>query len=257
MNPNTPRIAFASFLIVALLAALLAVLLREPPSVPAPVEESHAPTAMIPDLAASSEGRPFAAPMEAPFEALPPESLPMDDDLPPLASGEAAVPPSPEGTPDPALSAELRPAAKPPALLPLENVSRILIEKSQRRITIYVGDQIARVWPIALGKSPIGTKSREGDNRTPEGVFRVDRLNSMSEYHLSLGLDYPQEKHRSAAQKLGVSAGGDIMIHGQPNQSSMPKLPGDWTAGCIALTDDEIEELFAATELGTQVEIRP
>lgn len=249
MNPNTPRIAFASFLIVALIAALTAVFLRDPPPVPVPVEENRAPTAMIPDVLQPDAG--------GPMEALPPETLPMDDDLPPLANGEMLVDPTPEGTPDPALSAELRPAPKPPSLLPLEAVSRILIEKSKRRITIYVGDKVARVWPIALGKTPIGAKVREGDNRTPEGVFRVDRLNSGSEYHLSLGLDYPQEKHRSAAQKLGVSAGGDIMIHGQPNLSSMPKLPGDWTAGCIALTDDEIEELFAATELGTQVEIRP
>lgn len=249
MNSNTPRIAFASFLVVALLAALVAVFLREQPIAPEPVVESRVPTAMIPDVAAPSGARPF--------EAFPPDSLPMDEDLPPLANGEAIVMPTPEGTPDPGLTAELRPAPKPPSLLPLAAVSRILIEKSQRRITIYVGDQVARIWPIALGKSPVGDKSREGDNRTPEGVFRIDRLNQVSDYHLSLGLNYPQDRHREAAKKLGVSAGGDIMIHGQPNLSPLTKLPGDWTAGCIALTDDEIEELFAATDLGTEVEIRP
>jgi lipoprotein-anchoring transpeptidase ErfK/SrfK len=253
MSQNAPRVAFASFLIVALIAALVPVFLREPPQAPVHIEESREPVALIPDLLALSDGRPSGAPLEA----LPPENLPMDDDLPPLASGEIVMPPTLESIPDPALSAALRPAPKPPSLLPLESVSRILIEKSKRRITIYVGDQIARIWPIALGKSPVGDKSREGDNRTPEGVFRVDRLNSASEYHLALGIDYPQEKHRTAAKALGISPGGDIMIHGQPNLSFPLKLPGDWTAGCIALTDDEIEELFAATQLGTLVEIRP
>lgn len=149
-------------------------------------------------------------------------------------------------------------APKPaPARLtsPLE---RIVIEKSARRMTVWQKDGPPRRFDIALGFAPKGDKSRQGDGRTPEGRFRIDRLNRSSAFHLSLGLDYPQQRHRDAARKAGVDPGGDIMIHGQPNQVPTGyKVKGDWTAGCIALTDAEIEEVFAHAAIGTPVEIRP
>ena len=137
-------------------------------------------------------------------------------------------------------------------------VQRILVEKSARRMTVWQKDGPPRSFGIALGFSPDGDKSREGDGRTPEGVFRIDRLNRQSKYHLSLGIDYPQKHHREAARRAGHSPGGDIMIHGQPNQIPEGfKVKGDWTAGCIAVTNPEIEEIFAQAAIGIEVEIRP
>lgn len=151
-----------------------------------------------------------------------------------------------------------RPQSEPADPRLTSPVDRILIEKSARRMTVWQQQGLPRTFTIQLGGSPTGDKSRQGDGRTPEGVFRVDRLNPQSRFHLSLGLDYPQKHHRDAARRAGVNPGGDIMIHGQPN--SIPdgfRVKGDWTEGCIAVTDPEIEEIFALTRIGTQVEIRP
>ena len=137
-------------------------------------------------------------------------------------------------------------------------VARILIEKSARRMTVFQRDGAPRRFAIALGFAPEGDKTRQGDGRTPEGIFRIDRLNRASAYHLSLGLDYPQARHREAAREAGQDPGGDIMIHGQPNQlPEGTRLAGDWTAGCIAVTNAEIEEIFAHAAIGTRVEILP
>lgn len=150
-----------------------------------------------------------------------------------------------------------RPPARPEAPI-TSAVDRILVEKSARRMTVWQKDGPPKTFRIALGFAPDGDKSREGDGRTPEGIFRIDRLNRQSKYHLSLGIDYPQKHHREAARKAGVSPGGDIMIHGQPNQVPEGyRVKGDWTAGCIAITNPEIEEIFAHAAIGTQVEIRP
>ena len=137
-------------------------------------------------------------------------------------------------------------------------VDRILVEKSARRMTVWQKDGPPRTFRIALGFSPDGDKSREGDGRTPEGVFRIDRLNRQSKYHLSLGIDYPQKHHREAARRAVHRPGGDIMIHGQPTQiPECYNVKGDWTAGCIAVTNPEIEEIFAQAAIGIEVEIRP
>ena len=150
-----------------------------------------------------------------------------------------------------------RPPARPEAPI-ASPVERILVEKSARRMTVWQRQGGPRRFRIALGFAPEGDKSRQGDGRTPEGIFRIDRLNRQSAYHLSLGLDYPRAHHREAARRGGYDPGGDIMIHGQPNQ--VPdgyKVKGDWTAGCIAVTNAEIEEIFAHAAIGTEVEIRP
>jgi murein L,D-transpeptidase YafK len=147
----------------------------------------------------------------------------------------------------------------PPALAPLDGrIDRILIEKDARRLTVFRGGEALRSYRIALGFAAEGDKQRQGDGRTPEGVFRVDRRNPESAYHLSLGIDYPQADDIARAQAGGYSPGGDIFIHGQPNGvGSVVTLPYDWTAGCIAVSDDEIEELWRVTPVGTEVEIRP
>ena len=137
-------------------------------------------------------------------------------------------------------------------------VQRILIEKSARRMTVLQQGGNPRVMTIGLGFAPDGNKVQQGDGKTPEGIFTVDRLNDRSRFTLSLGLDYPRPQDRARARAQGVDPGGDIMIHGQPNQVEEGfRVKGDWTAGCIAVTNAEIRELFAHTQIGTEVEIRP
>jgi murein L,D-transpeptidase YafK len=151
----------------------------------------------------------------------------------------------------------LRPPPAPEA--PLSGpVSRIVVEKSARRMTVYVGARAERVWHVALGSAPVGTKARQGDGRTPEGAFHIDRRNPASAYHLSLGINYPRPEDSARARAAGVSPGGDIFFHGQPNARPDGEVLGfDWTDGCIALSDAQISELFAATPIGAMVEIRP
>lgn len=148
-------------------------------------------------------------------------------------------------------------AAPPPPPL-TGSIDRIVIEKSARRMQLMQGGRVVRSYAIALGFDPVGDKDRQGDGRTPEGEFTIDRRNGESAFHLSLGLDYPRPEDVARATAGGYSPGGDIFIHGQPN--ALPegfKLKGDWTAGCIAVTNTEIREIWAVTPLGTKVEIRP
>lgn len=148
------------------------------------------------------------------------------------------------------------PSLPPPPLT--GEVDRIVIEKAARRMQLIQNGKPVRTYRIALGFAPEGDKDRQGDGRTPEGEFRIDRRNGQSAFHLSVGLDYPRPHDRSEALAAGYSPGGDIFIHGQPN--SLPegfKLRGDWTAGCIALTNVEMREVWAVTPIGTPVEIRP
>lgn len=146
-----------------------------------------------------------------------------------------------------------------PPLPPLTGaVDRIVIEKAARRMQLLQDGKPVRTYQIALGFTPAGDKLRQGDGKTPEGEFTIDRRNSESAFHLSIGLDYPQPKDVARAAKEGYSPGGDIFIHGQPN--ALPdglKIKGDWTAGCIALTNAEMREIWAVTPVGTKVEIRP
>ncbi len=142
--------------------------------------------------------------------------------------------------------------------VPLEgHVDRILIEKDARRLTVFRNGVALRSYPVALGFAPRGDKQREGDGRTPEGLFTINRRNPQSAYHLSLGIDYPQPDDIARARAGGYAPGGDIFIHGQPNGFGMVTIPTDWTAGCIAVSDAIIEELWRVVPVGTPVEIRP
>lgn len=152
-----------------------------------------------------------------------------------------------------------QPAPPLPVPMPLTGtIDRIVIEKAARRMVVYRGEEALKTYRIALGSAPLGPKLRQGDGRTPEGSFTIDRKNAGSAFHLSLGISYPSKADRARAKAGGYDAGGDIMIHGQPN--SLPQdalVPYDWTAGCIAVSNSEIEEIFAAAEIGTKVEITP
>ena len=152
----------------------------------------------------------------------------------------------------------LMPLPEPERTLPplTGTIDLIEIDKSERRMTVFREGTPLRSYDIALGFSPVGDKSREGDGRTPEGRFRIDRRNPKSKFHLSLGLDYPHAEDIEHAAAYGFSPGGDIFIHGQPNWFT-GIMRGDWTEGCIAVTNAEMEELWRVARLGTEVVIRP
>ncbi len=138
--------------------------------------------------------------------------------------------------------------------------NKIVIEKKERRMTLMSKGEVLKAYKIALGGNPIGPKERQGDKKTPEGTYVIDSRNKDSHYHISLHISYPNERDRQRARELGVSPGGDIMIHGmKPGFSwageSHTKV--DWTEGCIAVTDEEIEEIEKLVPNGTIVEIRP
>src|SRR6266567_3135121 len=120
--------------------------------------------------------------------------------------------------------------------------------------------EVLKTYKIALGGNPDGPKERHGDNKTPEGTYTIDSRNTNSLYHLSLHISYPNEKDKRRAKELGVAPGGDIMIHGIKNGFSWvgsSHTEADWTKGCIAVTDEEIEEISKVAPNGTTVEIRP
>jgi murein L,D-transpeptidase YafK len=142
---------------------------------------------------------------------------------------------------------------------PVGIADSIVIEKRAHRLTLYHMGRPLRTYLVALGSEPAADKVRAGDRRTPEGLFSVEARNAFSKFHLSLRLSYPDTRHILQAQALGVSPGGDIMIHGLPKgrgKVGSAHRSNDWTNGCIALTDEEIEEIWSAVPVGTPVEIR-
>jgi tetratricopeptide (TPR) repeat protein len=145
-------------------------------------------------------------------------------------------------------------------LLANGSADKILIEKKERRLTLFAEGEVLKTYKIALGGNPVGPKERQGDNKTPEGAYFIDSRNRDSRYHLSLRISYPNESDKRRAKELGVSPGGDIMIHGIKNGFSWVgdgHAEVDWTQGCIAVTDEEIWEIARLAPNGTVVEIRP
>jgi murein L,D-transpeptidase YafK len=139
-------------------------------------------------------------------------------------------------------------------------IDRILVEKSARKLSIFAGDKKLKSYRVALGRNPVGAKEQEGDMKTPEGVYKIDSRNPQSDYHLALHVSYPSDEDNARAAERGVNAGFDIMVHGIRNGGGWIGAfhrMHDWTAGCIALTDEEIEELWRVTPDGTPIEIRP
>ena len=145
--------------------------------------------------------------------------------------------------------------------LPADTIAdRILVEKSERKLSIFHHGKLLKTYRVALGRNPVGPKEREGDMKTPEGVYTVDYRNPNSDYHLSLHISYPSAEDVVRAAERGIPAGFDIMIHGLPNGHQRPASfhpQEDWTAGCIAVTDEEIDELWRVTPDGTPIEIVP
>lgn len=139
-------------------------------------------------------------------------------------------------------------------------IDRIVVEKAERKLSIFREGKLIKTYRVALGGNPVGPKEQEGDMKTPEGVYKIDYRNPNSDYHLALHVSYPSDEDNARAAARGVNAGFDIMIHGLPNGKGWMGAAHrqiDWTAGCIAVTDEEIEELWRVTPDGTTVEIRP
>ncbi len=137
---------------------------------------------------------------------------------------------------------------------------KILVLKSQRKLMLLDHGRVLKTYKIALGSEPVGPKTRQGDHRTPEGLYRIDRRNPHSQFHWALHVSYPNASDRARARRLGVSPGGDIFVHGLPNGQGWigaAHALHDWTDGCIAVTDQEIEEIWRAVPNGTPIEIRP
>lgn len=146
--------------------------------------------------------------------------------------------------------------------LAVEQADSIVVNKAERKLYLKKGNDIIREYKIALGPQPVGHKQQEGDGKTPEGKYKISGRNPQSAYHLSLRISYPNEADKKQAAQRGVSAGDDIMIHGYPNLAPnvvFNKIHEnyDWTAGCIAVTDDEIEEIWHLVPDNTPILINP
>jgi len=137
---------------------------------------------------------------------------------------------------------------------------RILVVKSERKLYLMAGEEIVKTIDVVLGSEPVGPKVREGDLRTPEGTYFIESRNADSDYFLSLKVSYPNAADRSRAHELGVNPGGQIMIHGLPNQPKYEesRYPGwDWTDGCIAVSNSDMVDLWLMTDVSMPIEIRP
>ena len=145
--------------------------------------------------------------------------------------------------------------------LPRDAVAdRVVVEKAARRLTLLRDGKPLKTYRVALGRAPVGAKEYEGDQRTPEGNYLIDFHKPDSDYHLALHISYPEQHDIDRAAVDGRSAGSDIMIHGLPNGRGWIgrfHRRNDWTLGCVAVADFEIEEIYRVVPDGTPIELRP
>jgi murein L,D-transpeptidase YafK len=132
-------------------------------------------------------------------------------------------------------------------------VTRVIVNKGNRAMFLMHEDEVLKHYKVDLGFAPTGDKLQEGDGRTPEGEYIIDRRNPNSSFYLSIGINYPNERDIAEAKAAGVDPGGDIFIHGETTKPFGP----DWTAGCISVTNEEIEDVYAMVNDGTPVSITP
>ncbi len=133
-------------------------------------------------------------------------------------------------------------------------VTQVQVHKADRKLYLLHNEKVLKVYNVALGGQPVGPKTIEGDGKTPEGVYYISHKNPRSTYHLSVGISYPNDQDRANAAALGKPTGGDIFIHGGPVRR---ETKADWTAGCIAVTDREIEEVYSMIKPGTPIFLLP
>lgn len=140
------------------------------------------------------------------------------------------------------------------------HADKIVIVKSTRTMTLLNGEKVLKTYRVALGTVPAGPKRAEGDHKTPEGLYTIDSKNPRSQFHLALHISYPDAADRERARRQGARPGGAIMIHGLAKPFAYLGAlhrQTDWTDGCIAVTNPEIEEIWNLVPVGTRVEIRP
>lgn len=135
------------------------------------------------------------------------------------------------------------------------SVTSIQVHKAARKMYLLHNSEVLEEYDVALGFAPVGHKQFEGDGKTPEGTYFINRHNPKSRFHLSVGISYPNPQDKAFAEAQGKSPGGDIMIHGRSDYKGRNK--GDWTAGCIAVTDKEMEEVYSMVRRKTPVYILP
>lgn len=143
---------------------------------------------------------------------------------------------------------------------PAKKADRIVVDKSARTMTLMQGGKVLKTYKVALSREAVGAKEREGDHRVPEGQYMIDSKNSYSRFHLALHISYPNAADRERARKLRVKPGGNIEIHGLDSKHAWVgslQRQVDWTDGCIAVTNQEIEEIWLLVPVGTPLEIRP
>jgi murein L,D-transpeptidase YafK len=146
------------------------------------------------------------------------------------------------------------------AAAPAGKADRMVVAKAERRLFLLRDGEVLRSYRVALGWQPVGTKIYQGDGRTPEGSYRISAFNAQSRFYRSLRISYPNDHDRAVARVLGQSVGGDIMVHGlAPERSSYGAghWRFNWTNGCIAVTNREIDEIWQRVEIGTPIDIRP
>ncbi len=139
-------------------------------------------------------------------------------------------------------------------------ISQVLVRKDERRLYLLAGEQVVRSYRISLGDNPVGHKLYEGDERTPEGEYTLDWRNPNSDYYKSIHISYPNDRDRELARAWGLNPGGSIMIHGLPNEAgdlAFAYLGLDWTNGCIAVSNEEMEEIWQLVADGTPIRITP
>jgi murein L,D-transpeptidase YafK len=137
---------------------------------------------------------------------------------------------------------------------------QVIVEKGHRTLTLLSHGKALHTYKVALGGTPIGAKEQQGDHKTPEGHYILDRRNPKSRFYKSIHVSYPNEHDKQTAARRGVSPGGDIMIHGLPNGFGWlgaTHRAQDWTDGCIAVTNAEMDEIWQFVPDGTPIEIRP
>lgn len=143
---------------------------------------------------------------------------------------------------------------------PVLRADRVLVLKGERTLELVNQGKILKSYKVALGGDPVGPKTRQGDHKTPEGVYVLDSRNAHSRFYKSLHISYPNARDRESARQKGLSPGGDVFVHGLPNGYrwvGSGHRVRDWTDGCIAVTDEEMDEIWSAVADGTPIEIRP